>query len=283
MEIIWDNILKYIQLFRWADVVDIVIVAILTYNLMRLIKETRAVQLIKGIAILFLALQFSSLFKLTVLSYFLQAIVQVGAFAIIVIFQPELRSILERMGRSKLGKFIDLATMQVNDDYFEKCIDEIVIAATNMSKSKTGALIVIEKDTKLGDIMTTGTVINADISSMLLENIFFKNSPLHDGAVVIRGSKIMTAGSFLPLTSNNNISKSLGTRHRAGLGISEASDSVTVIVSEETGRISLAIKGSLTSNISCDSLKKALTKTLGRNNSSAVKFDKIKFWKGMNK
>lgn len=283
MDVILDNILKYIQLFRLADFVDMAIVAILTYNLMRLIKETRAVQLIKGIAILFLALQLSSLFKLTVLSYFLLATVQVGAFAIIVIFQPELRSILERMGRSKLGKLIDFATMQVNDDGFEKSIDEIVVAATNMSKSKTGALIVIERDTKLGDIMTTGTVINADISSMLLENIFFKNSPLHDGAVVIRGSKIMTAGSFLPLTSNNNISKSLGTRHRAGLGISEASDSVTVIVSEETGRISLAIKGSLTSNISCDSLKKALTKTLGRTDSSAVKFDKIKFWKGMNK
>lgn len=283
MDVILDNILKYIQLFRLADFVDMAIVAILTYNLMRLIKETRAVQLIKGIAILFLALQLSSLFKLTVLSYFLQATVQVGAFAIIVIFQPELRSILERMGRSKLGKLIDFATMQVNDDGFEKSIDEIVVAATNMSKSKTGALIVIERDTKLGDIMTTGTVINADISSMLLENIFFKNSPLHDGAVVIRGSKIMTAGSFLPLTSNNNISKSLGTRHRAGLGISEASDSVTIIVSEETGRISLAIKGSLTSNISCDSLKKALTKTLGRTDSSAVKFDKIKFWKGMNK
>lgn len=282
MDIVIDYITKYIQLFRLADLIDMAIIAVITYNLMKLIKETRAGQLIKGILILFAALMLSSLLKLTVLNYFLQATMQVGAFAVIVIFQPELRSILERMGRSKVGKLMDFSTAQMSDEEFSKTVDEIVEAATNMAKSKTGALIVIERETKLGEIMTTGTVLNADISASLLENIFFKNTPLHDGAVIIRDSKIMTAGCLLPLTSNTNLSKKLGTRHRAGIGISEASDAVTLIVSEETGKISIAIEGTLTSNISGESLKKALSKTL-RKRSVNSGFDKIKFWRVMNK
>lgn len=282
MDIVTDYITKYIQLFRLADLIDMAIVAVITYNLMKLVKETRAGQLIKGIVILFLALMLSSLLKLTVLNYFLQATMQVGAFAVIVIFQPELRSILERMGRSKVGKLMDFSITQMSDEEFSKTVDEIVEAATNMSKSKTGALIVIERETKLGEIMTTGTVLNADVSASLLENIFFKNTPLHDGAVIIRDSKIMTAGCLLPLTSNTNLSKKLGTRHRAGIGISEASDAVTLIVSEETGKISIAIEGTLTSNISGESLKKALSKTLRKRNTNSG-FDKIKFWRVMNK
>lgn len=282
MDTVINYILNYIHLFRLTDVVDIAIVAVITYNIARLIKETRAIQLVKGIAVLFLALQFSSFFKLTTLNYILQATMQVGAFAILVIFQPELRSILERVGRSNFGKIFDLASFQSRADNISEAIDEIVEAVTNMSKTKTGALIVLERDTRLGEIMTTGTVLNADVSATLLENIFYPKSPLHDGAVIIRGNKIMTAGCLLPLTSNTNLSKKLGTRHRAGIGISEASDAVTLIVSEETGKISIAIEGTLTSNISGESLKKALSKTL-RKRSVNSGFDKIKFWRVMNK
>lgn len=282
MDTVIEYILNYIHLFRLTDVVDIAIVAVITYNIARLIKETRAIQLVKGIAILFLALQFSSFFKLTTLNYILQATMQVGAFAILVIFQPELRSILERVGRSNFGKIFDLASFQSRTYDISETIDEIVEAVTNMSKTKTGALIVLERDTRLGEIMTTGTVLNADVSATLLENIFYPKSPLHDGAVIIRGNKIMTAGCLLPLTSNNNLSRELGTRHRAGLGISETSDAIILIVSEETGKISLALNGTLTRNITGEPLKKALVKKMGIA-PPAESFDKIKFWKGMSK
>lgn len=282
MDTVIEYILNYIHLFRLTDVVDIAIVAVITYNIARLIKETRAIQLVKGIAILFLALQFSSFFKLTTLNYILQATMQVGAFAILVIFQPELRSILERVGRSNFGKIFDLASFQSRAYDISETIDEIVEAVTNMSKTKIGALIVLERDTRLGEIMTTGTVLNADVSATLLENIFYPKSPLHDGAVIIRGNKIMTAGCLLPLTSNNNLSRELGTRHRAGLGISETSDAIILIVSEETGKISLALNGTLTRNITGEPLKKALVKKMGIA-PPAESFDKIKFWKGMSK
>jgi len=282
MDAIFEYVGRYMQLFRVTDFVDMAIVAIITYSIGRYIKETRAIQLVKGIAILFLALQASSFFNLIVLNYILQATMQVGAFAVIVIFQPELRSILEKMGRSRFGKIFDFAVSQ-NVDTIETAIDEISKAAINMSEAKTGALIVIERETMLGEIITTGTTINADVSSALLENIFFKNSPLHDGALIIRGNKIKTAGCLLPLSSNTNISKRLGTRHRAGLGITEVSDSIVIIVSEETGRISIAREGTLTSNVSGGTLRKALSKMLLKNNKENKNLDKIKFWKVINK
>lgn len=283
MDTIIEYISIYLQLFRLSDFIDMAIIAIITYSVARYIRETRAVQLVKGIAILFLALQASTLFNLTVLNYVLQATMQVGAFAIIVIFQPELRSILEKMGRSRVGKILDLAIMQNPEDNIETAIDEISKAVISMSEVKTGALIVIERETMLGEIITTGTAINADVSASLIENIFFKNSPLHDGAVIIRSNKIKTAGCLLPLSSNNNISKRLGTRHRAGLGITEVSDSIVIIVSEETGKISIAREGTLTSNVSGGSLRKALSKMLLKNKQENNNLDKIKFWKVMNK
>ncbi len=265
---------SFFQVLKLTDIVDIFLIAIIVYQLLKILKETRAMQLIKGIFLLFLILQISSWAHLTTLNYLLRNAMQVGMFAIVVIFQPELRNLLEKMGRSNVGRLIDVATGKAmsDDDY---AISEIVHAATNMSSTKTGALIVIERETKLGDVIRTGTLLDADVSSALLENIFFPKTPLHDGAVIIRGDRIHTAGCFLPLTSNTNLSRDLGTRHRAALGISEASDAIVVIVSEETGKISIAVNGSLTRNLTEASLKTALGKALSKDTNR----DRLKFWR----
>ena len=264
---------SFFQVLKLTDIIDIFLIALIVYQLLKILKETRAMQLVKGIFLLFLILQISSWAHLTTLNYLMRNAMQVGMFAIVVIFQPELRSLLEKMGRSNVAKLIDVATGNTNDDDY--AISEIVHAATNMSSTKTGALIVIERETKLGDVIRTGTLLDAEVSSSLLENIFFPNTPLHDGAVIIRGDRIHTAGCFLPLTSNTNLSRDLGTRHRAALGISEASDAIVVIVSEETGKISIAINGSLTRNLTETSLKTALGKALAKKTDR----DRLKFWR----
>ena len=263
----------FFQVLKLTDLIDILLIAVIVYQLLKILKETRAMQLVKGIFFLFLILQLSSWAHLTTLNYLMRNAMQVGMFAIVVIFQPELRSLLEKMGRSNVVKFIDVAKGNfASGDY---AISEIVNAAENLSSTRTGALIVIERDTKLGDVIRTGTPLDAEVSSSLLENIFFPNTPLHDGAVIIRGDRIHTAGCFLPLTSNSNLSRDLGTRHRAALGISEASDAVVVIVSEETGKISIAINGSLTRNLTSQTLKTALSKAL----SKETEKEKLKFWR----
>ena len=281
MENMFLTITKYIQLIKITDVLDIAIVAVLIYQLLKMIRETRALQLVKGIAFLFVLLQISAWMNLTALNYILKNVMQVGLFSVVVIFQPELRSFLERMGRSKVGKIFDFSSASSNESKVEIIINEIVSACVNLSKSKTGALIVLERDTKLGDIVKSGTVLNAEISSSLLENIFFANTPLHDGAVVIREEKIHTAACLLPLTQNINLSRELGTRHRAALGMSEVSDALIIVVSEETGKISIAVNGSLTRNLDGDTLAKALKRALIHE--SASDFEKIKFWKGAGK
>jgi diadenylate cyclase len=249
---------SFFQVLKLTDLIDILLIAFIVYQLLKLIKETRAMQLVKGILILFLALQISSWFHLNTLNYLLRSAMQVGMFAIVVIFQPELRSLLEKMGRTKVGKIINIASGTTDNQ--EYAIREMVRAVLNLSETKTGALIVIERETKLGDVIGTGTLIDADVSSALLENIFVPKTPLHDGAVIIRGDRIHTAGCFLPLTSNENLSRELGTRHRAALGISEASDALVIIVSEETGKISIAVNGTLTRNLNKESLTAALRK-----------------------
>ncbi len=278
METIANFFTKYIQLFRFTDFIDITLVAIIAYNIAKIIRESRAAQLVKGIIILFLALQLSAWLKLTVLNYILETTMQVGVFAVIVIFQPELRNMLERMGRIKVGRIMDF-TVSGEEPGTLEVIDEITRAAVNLSASKTGALIVIERETKLGEVMNTGKVLNADVSSGLLENIFVVNTPLHDGAVIIRGNKILMAACVLPLTSNTNLSLELGTRHRAALGISEASDAVVVVVSEETGKISVALNGMLTRNHTEQSLKAELEKLFASSGAPTDTFDKIKIWK----
>lgn len=270
----------FLKLLKITDIIDIIIVAVIIYHLLKMIRETRAVQLVKGLILLFLALQVSAWLNLTTMNFILKNTMQIGMFAIVVIFQPELRSMLERLGRSKAADLIAFNVSQ-NQDTAEHIISEIVDACMNLSHTKTGALIVVERSTRLGDVINTGTTINAEITSALLENIFVPNTPLHDGAVIIRDDKIATAGCLLPLTSNTNLSRELGTRHRAAIGMSENSDALVIVVSEETGKVSLALNGTLTRNLVEATLKHALTKAL--TNPSSTDFEKIKFWKGASK
>ena len=281
-----QNFGRFMSTVRFADIIDIGIVAFIVYQAIRLVRETRAGQLIKGIFVLVIMLQLSSWFGLNTMQYILQNTMQLGFFALLIIFQPELRNGLERMGRGTVGKLFSLKSGEESVDI---TINEVVRAVDAMAKTKTGALICIERITKLGDIIKTGTPINGAVSAELLVNIFVPNTPLHDGAVIVGANKILAAACFLPLTPNNDLSKELGTRHRAAIGLSEISDAVVVVVSEETGKISIALNGGLTRNLTIDSLKKALEKTL-QSDSKIIdkdKFnfnkDKFTFWKGAGK
>lgn len=275
---IMEYILKYVQLLRISDMVDIAIVTVIIYYLINLLRETRGMQLVKGILFIFVVFLISRWLNLNALNYILSAAMQVGMFALVVIFQPELRSILERVGRFKVGKIIDFGADASEND-ISGMIESVVLAAVHMSATKTGALIVIERETKLGDIIGTGTYMDATVSSGLLENIFVPNTPLHDGAVIVRKRRILAAGCLLPLTGKNNLSRELGTRHRAAIGLSEVTDAAIVVVSEETGRISIAMNGSLMRNLSEDSLRRALQKAMFTTESPQNTIDKFRFWK----
>ncbi len=277
MDIIVSYITRFFLVLKFSDLIDIAILAVLIYQIAKIIRETRALQLLKGILILLGILLLSDWLNLNALNYILGNTVQAGLFAIVVIFQPELRSMLERVGNSKAGKIFDVVSGQYSSDKTTEVIDELCEAASNLSKSKTGALVVIERSTRLGDVIRTGSVVNADVSAALIENIFAPNTPLHDGAVIVRGDRIHTAGCLLPLTSNPNLSRELGTRHRAALGVSEASDAMVVVVSEETGKISIAINGTLTRNLDRESLKRALMRVFAAKDESDT--EKFKFWR----
>lgn len=282
LESFFEYALKFIRILRVSDFIDIIIVAIIIYFLIEVLRGTRAVQLLKGIFVAIAVFMLSKIFHLNTLNYILGTIFQAAMFAIVVIFQPELRNLLERMGRLKVGHFLDAAfDIQSNQAIdVETVILNIAAAAADMSETKTGALIVIERETRLGEYMNSGTMLDANVTSELLENIFVPNTPLHDGAVIVRGNKIITAGCVLPLTANTNLSSELGTRHRAALGISETSDAIVVVVSEETGTVSIAVNGSLTRNLNETSLRKALTKLLSvKRDKSVDTLKKIKFWK----
>lgn len=253
--------LKNLVYIGWMDIIDVIIVTYLLYKVIGLVRETRAQQVLKGIVILLVLTPLSEWLQLDALNYILVNVMQIGIIALIIVFQPELRRVLEKMGRFNVSSIFKAEQGTGNFD-MDEAIDSIAIAAGNMSFSKTGALIVIEKETKLGEIAGTGTAIDAVISSQLMENIFFHNSPLHDGAVIVRRNRVVAAGCYLPLTENNTIGKHFGTRHRAGIGISETADCVVVIVSEETGNISVAMSGRIESNFTPDSLKKKLAQEL---------------------
>lgn len=256
-------------------IIDISIVSYLVYKLIFLVRETRAWQLIKGVLVIIVAAYVSQLLGLRTIEFILKTSYQLIGFAIVVLFQPELRRGLEQIGRSKFRNLFSFDE-ENNTIRTTAAIEEIVKAATALSKTYTGALIVIEGETKIGEIINTGTQLDSMISSELLENIFTPNTPLHDGAVVIRENKIKAAACFLPLTDNPNLSKELGTRHRAALGITEVSDCIAVIVSEETGKISFALNGGLTRNLTSDTLRKALNKNLLEKNAPNKK---ISLWK----
>lgn len=226
-----------------SDVIDILIVAFVIYELLNLIKQTRAEQLVKGVMLLIIAMFLSDFFNLYTIHWILKGAVALGAIAFLILFQPELRRALEYMGRSK---FIKAPFSPMEKDKSKQIVGQIVKIIDKFSNDRVGALIVFEQETSLMDIAETGTIINSEISDQIIENIFYVGAPLHDGAMIIRREKIYAAGCVLPLTSNNTISRDLGTRHRAGLGISENSDAYVIIVSEETGGISIAKEGKLT-------------------------------------
>ena len=271
-----ENFGRFMSTVRFADVIDIAIVAFIIYQAFRLVRETRAEQLIKGILILIIMLQLSSWLGFNTMQYILENTMQLGFFALLIIFQPELRRGLERMGRGTAGR---LLSFNNREEVVESTVDEVARAVDNLARNKVGALICMERLTKLGDIIKTGTELNSRISAELLINIFVPNTPLHDGAVVIGSNKILAAACFLPLTHNNDLSKELGTRHRAAIGLSENSDAVVIVVSEETGKISIALDGGLTRNLTVDSLKKALLKTM-QADAKIIDKDKFTFWKG---
>ncbi len=264
----------FIKSIQLTDVIDVTVVAFIIYNVMKFIRQTRAVQLLKGIGILLVVMYVSDWLQLNVINFILINTMQVGVTALLIVFQPELRRGLEHMGRSKLGGIFTFEEPRKLSDL----IDEVCIAVSSCAKTKTGALIVFEKQTRLNDLLTGGTLINADISSEVLENIFVPNTPLHDGAVIIRNERIYMAAAVLPLSSNKNLSKEFGTRHRAALGVSEASDCVALVVSEETGKISVMINGNMIRNLSVASLSKLLNKVLPLE--SDDKTSPSKFFKG---
>lgn len=263
---LWTFLIQNLRLVRFRDVIDILIVAFVIYGGIRLVKETRAAQLVKGIISLIVAAQLAAWLDLNAISYLLSSTLQVGVLAIIIMFQPEIRRSLEKIGNITAGSQIFGSA-----DAVETMADAVSEAAGYMSERRIGALIILERNTKLGDIMKSGTVLNAQISPQLLINIFMSNTPLHDGASIIGDNMIKAAACFLPLTQNNSFSKELGTRHRAAIGVSEIADCVSVVVSEETGRISVAVDGDLRRNISSGELKKLIIKELGSDDNSAEK------------
>lgn len=265
------SIIKNITIW---NVFDILIVAYIFYKIFMLIKETRAVQLVKGLVLIGIVMKLSEILGLITLHWLIQNTFTVGLIALIIIFQPELRKALEHLGRSKIltKKFFD------TDEEIEKVIEQIAIAAVNMSATKTGALMVIEQQTGLNEFVETGIRIGANVSSALLENIFVENTPLHDGAVIIRRDKIVAAACVLTLTEQQ-VSKEFGTRHRAAIGITENADCIAVVVSEETGKISIVVNGRLTRNYDAERIRSVLMKLIKRNMTvDTTIFKKVKLW-----
>jgi diadenylate cyclase len=255
------------------NLVDILLVSYVIYKLILLVRGTRAIQLMKGVIVIVSIWALSYVFKLTTLQWMMNQMITVGVIAVIIIFQPELRRALEQLGR---GKFFTRSTLSEEDKDISRRIGEVIKAVNYLSHRKIGALIVFEKETGLTDYIESGTVIEGKISSELLINIFIPNTPLHDGAVIIREGIVMAAGCYLPLSENPFISKDLGTRHRAGIGMSEVSDALSVIISEETGQVSLTLNGHIVRDVKEESLISKLFEML---RPPTKERDKLPFWK----
>lgn len=259
----------------WS-ILDILVVSYIFYKGYMLIKETRAEQLLKGIVLIVVLIPVSYLLKLDMLYFILNKTLTIGVLSVIIIFQPEIRRALEHLGRSAF----DDKHYPNNKDGLNTTINEIAIAVQNLAESKTGALIVIEQSTGLNELIGAGTLLDANVTSNLLENIFVVNTPLHDGATIIRNNRILASGCVLPLTNNNTINKKLGTRHRAAIGLSEVSDALVIIVSEETGVVSLAINGRITRGYDKERLKNIIIKVIKNRNEKKVKTagEKVRSW-----
>ncbi|MBQ3264183.1 MAG: diadenylate cyclase CdaA [Ruminococcus sp.] len=244
----WDTIWATLKTFEFKDAVDIVIVALILYYLFRLFRQSRAGQLVKGVIILLVTLAIATIANLTMVKFILKSVFEFAVIILVVVFQPELRQGLERLGRSNrtLRNFVNTSSSQNPETVVYKAIGDVADSCAIFSKSRTGALIVFERDSLLNEIAGSGTTLNSETSPALLGNIFFNKAPLHDGACIIREGKILSAGCILPLTKSLDISADLGTRHRAAIGLSEETDAVVVVVSEETGSISIALGGKLT-------------------------------------
>ncbi|MCQ2547379.1 MAG: diadenylate cyclase CdaA [Clostridia bacterium] len=264
-----------INSFGILDAIDIAVVAFLVYKALNFIRNSRTEQLIKGILALVVLFFISSILGLQTLTWALKSIFTIGFFALVVVFQPELRRALERVGQSKFlnGNFKN----NTPKDNSRIVVDEIGNAVMDMSETKTGALIILERETVLGDIMESGTSVDARITAQMLENIFYEGAPLHDGAVIIRGDRIASAACVLPLTDDKDLNKALGTRHRAGIGITENSDALAIIISEETGYISLAQGGVLERPVDMKRVNQVLNEyyALGNSEPSTQLFKKI--------
>ena len=249
-----------LQNFRITDAIDILIVAVLFYQVIQFIRRSRAASILKGLVLLLLMLWFGELLDLNTTSFLLRNTMQLGVVAVLVVFQPELRSALEQMGRSRIGGFALFGERDESESL--KLISEVCTACDHLSQRRIGALIIFERSIGLNDVIKSGVPLDSELSAELLESIFFVNNPLHDGAVVVRNGRISAAACLLPLTQNHNLSKELGTRHRAAIGLSEVSDALVVVVSEETGKISIVTDGLIRRGYRADTLQESLQNAL---------------------
>ena len=274
-----DYLVKlYIPRITWTDIIEIVIIAFVIYNVMVWIKNTKAWVLLKGIIIVVIFALIAYILNLKTILWIAGKTISVGIIALVIIFQPELRRALEQLGRKKIlfGLFRFNDGREKGERFSSKTAEEIVRACFDMVSAYTGALIVIEQDMVLEEYEKTGITVDGLVTSQLLINIFEHNTPLHDGAVIIRGDRVVAATCYLPLSDNNNLNKALGTRHRAGVGISEVTDSMTIIVSEETGKVSVAVGGELIHDIDADSLRNKLEYLRRR----TIDVKSFKIWRG---
>lgn len=255
----WTFCLNYISTIEVWDILDMAIIAFLIYHVIIFIKKTSSVSVVKGIGLLIIVMWLSTLLNLSVLNYLINKAFEIGVLALIILFQPELRRILEQVGSNK---FRNIFTSTKDEHAIDYAISQTVIACTDFAKTKTGALIVFERNLNLDAYIKTGSVINAEPASELLKNIFYHNTPLHDGAVIMREGRIIGAACMLPLSNNSNLSRDIGMRHRAAVGMSEHSDAVVAVVSEETGTISVAIGGMLKRHLAPDTFDRLLRNEL---------------------
>ena len=250
---------RYLMMLKITDILDMAIMVFVFYKILTLIHSTRAASLLKGVLVFLAALMLSTILNMNSINFIMDQLVRWGVVALIVLFQPEIRRILEDVGSRR---FIAFFTRTEAGSAVEQAIDQTVLACTEMSQTRTGALIVFEREILLDDMVRSGTVLDASVSGELLKNIFFVKAPMHDGAVIVRHGRVLAAGCMLPLSKNVNLSRDLGMRHRAGIGMSENSDAVVVIVSEETGSISAAIGGMLKRHLKPETLENILRNEL---------------------
>ncbi len=272
----------YFPAIRWTDVVEVLIIAVLVYYILLWVKNTRAWSLLKGVVVILAFFLFAAIFNMTTILWIAQNVFTIAVTAIVVILQPELRKALEALGRKNIvASILNLDINKTQEGKISsRTMDEIIKACVEMSRVKTGALIVIENEQALDEYCRTGIDVDGIVTSQLLINIFEHNTPLHDGAVIVRGNRVMSATCYLPLSDNMSLGKELGTRHRAGVGISEVTDAVTIIVSEETGKVSVAIDGKLERNVSPERMKEKIDYI---NSKIMPEMKNIKIWKGRGK